>query len=485
MPELLKKAQKALEKNRKQVNDTFKPRYHLSVPAGWLNDPNGFIYYQGRYHLFYQFYPYDSVWGSMHWGHWSGESLVNWREEPVAMAPDKPFDEGGCYSGTSLEKDGILYLAYTGIVEKPGGKRLQQQCIAQSSDGVHFEKWPNNPVIKSTDLPPDASPYDFRDPKIERWGNGYRMTVASKSQKGGQLLGFYSEDLQNWRCLGVYADGLGGMAECPDIFALNGKQVVVVCLMDYEGGDMPNNNPVIYLTGKEIDGQFEREGGMRVMDWGLDFYAPQTMYTPDGRRVMISWAFRWGNVLPTHTLGHGWAGTMTLPRECVFEEGKLIQKPVKEIENRRASAAQREPFFVSHWIELPECAGTCREIHLQIDMKEAHAITIHLLETEAEYFSLNYDKHTEFLMADRSKCGYPLTLSSASDTQSVTKTPVSLKNGILDLRIFVDVSIVEIYVNGGENVMTYLAFPKGKAYGVSICAKGTAQILQLESFEMA
>ena len=221
------------------------------------------------------------------------------------------------------------------------------------------------------------------------------------------------------------------------------------------------------------------------MDWGLDFYAPQTMCTPDGRRVMIGWAFRWGNVLPTHTLGHGWAGTMTLPRECIFEEGKLVQKPVKEIDNRRVSASQRETFFVSHWMALPECAGACREIHLQIDMKEAHVIMIHLLETEIEYFSLSYDKHTELLMADRSKCGYSLTLSSASDTQSVTKTPVSLKNGMLDLRIFVDVSIVEIYVNGGENVMTHLAFPKGKAYGVSICAKGTAQILRLESFEMA
>lgn len=483
MPERLKRAQKALEEKRKQVNETFRPHYHLSVPAGWLNDPNGFGFFQGRYHLFYQFHPYDSVWGAMHWGHWSGESLIEWREEPIALAPDKPFDEAGCYSGTSLAVDDTFYLAYTGVVEKADRKRLQQQCIAQSSDGIHFEKWKSNPVVKSTDLPPGASPYDFRDPKIEHFGNGYRMTVASKGERGGQLLSFYSENLQDWRYIGVYANELGAMAECPDLFRLDGKQVVIVGLMDYKEPDMPSN-PVVYLVGSESEGTCQKEYDIKPVDWGADFYAPQTMLTPDGRRVLIGWAFGWGNVLPTHTLGHGWAGTMTLPRECTLREGRLIQNPIKEMEKKRGRAIRLEPFTVSEHRLLPECAGACREIQMLLDLKEAHSFTLYLMETGMEHFCLKYDKHTGTMTADRTQSGYQLTVNGTPDIHSVTKAPIQLEHGKLALRIFVDVSIIEIYVNDGALVMTHLAFPKGKNYGVSMSANGKAEILMLESFEM-
>ncbi|MDD3411735.1 MAG: glycoside hydrolase family 32 protein, partial [Eubacteriales bacterium] len=204
MSDLLQKAQATLDAARAAVNPRYRPGFHLSVPAGWMNDPNGFGLGGGRYQLFYQYHPYSTVWGPMHWGHWSSEDLLHWREEPIALAPDEAFDAAGCFSGTSLEQDGKLYLLYTGVREEAGcEKKLQQQCAAESDDCVHFEKWRDNPVIGQELLPAGASPFDFRDPKISRTETGYRAIVASKGAQGGQLLRFDSDDLHHWRYTGV------------------------------------------------------------------------------------------------------------------------------------------------------------------------------------------------------------------------------------------------------------------------------------------
>ena len=481
----LNRAQHALDSRQKNVNPRYKPEYHLSVPAGWLNDPNGFGFYQGKCHLFYQLHPYDSVWGLMHWGHWSSEDMVHWRHEPVAMAPDRAFDALGCFSGTALEVDGRYYLAYTGVSEgHNGGPWLQQQCLAWTQDGIHIEKLENNPIVPCDMLPEGAAHDDFRDPKLEKTDSGYRMIAASRGKKGGQLLSFVSGDLLHWQYDGVYLDGLCEMAECPDCFELDGHRVVAVSLMGCKDERLVTPQPVVYMIGHEENGAFHPYTPMRDVDRGLDFYAPQTCETPDGRRILIGWAFSCGRTIPTHTLGHGWVGTMTLPRECRIEDGRLYQRPVRELESRRQNGKTAGPIEIGEKVCLSECSGPCREIVMDVDMSGAESFALHLMETDGEHLKLTYDKATEMLTLDRRLCGHPFAKDGKPEENTSASASAPLRNQLLSLRIFVDVSIIEVYVNDGESVLTIQAFPKENAYGVSACAQGLARIARLRSYEI-
>ncbi len=468
----LQLARQTADERRKTINPRYKPGYHLSVPAGWLNDPNGFGFFQGQFHLFYQFHPYDSVWGPMHWGHWVSEDLAHWQDRPVALAPDQPYDEAGCFSGTSLVKDGKLVLMYTGV--SPNGKNgcFQQQCMAESADGVHFEKWADNPVIRANQLPQGASPDDFRDPKVERTAEGYRVTLASRGQDGGQLLRYSSPDLHKWTFVGVYADHLGEMSECPDVFELDGQTVVIFCEMGADQERFGAPQVTLYAVGQEKNGRLNAETPLRLVDCGLDFYAPQSMQTPDGRRVLIGWALSWSHVMPTHTLGHGWAGMMTLPRECTLDEmGALCQQPVRELKSLR-----KDEVKVEGASQMSVLSGRQREMELCIDMKEAQTMTLSLMETGDERFTLAYDCPTETLRADRSQCGYPLTVDLQPEPKPWSEAKVPLKDGKLYLHVFVDASIVEIYADEGRAAMSCLAFPKGENYGVSLQSDGPVSV---------
>ncbi|MBR6569883.1 MAG: glycoside hydrolase family 32 protein [Clostridia bacterium] len=470
----LEHAQQELSRRAPLINRRYKPGYHLSVPAGWLNDPNGFGFYQGRAHLFYQFHPYDSVWGPMHWGHWISEDLVHWQDAPVAMAPDSSFDQSGCFSGTALEKDGRLYLMYTGVAPaEADGKCYQHQCVAESADGVRFDKWADNPVIGRDLLPPGASVHEFRDPKLFETPDGYRVVAASQGENGGQLLAFESPDLRFWRYAGVYLDGVGDMAECPDVFELDGKTVVIVCEMGADAKRCGSPQVTLYASGHEKNGSFCAERPLELVDCGLDFYAPQTMITPDGRRVLIGWALSWSHVMPTHTLGHGWAGMMTLPRECTLDEnGALRQQPIRELQALRQNEVQLENLPIRGRMALDALAGKQREMKLHMDMKQSQALTLNLLENGDERFRVLYDRETETLTVDRSLCGYPMTADLSPENKPWAQAHVPLRDGMLDLHIFVDQSIVEIYADEGRAVMSSLAFPKGEGYGVSVEADG-------------
>lgn len=146
MKESIRKANQYIDENREKVDQQYRGAFHLLPPIGWMNDPNGFVYFRGEYHLFYQFYPYDSVWGPMHWGHAKSKDLLHWEELPVALAPSESYDKDGCFSGSAIVKDDKLYLLYTGHVDDEQ-KREETQCLAVSTDGITFEKLPTNPVI--------------------------------------------------------------------------------------------------------------------------------------------------------------------------------------------------------------------------------------------------------------------------------------------------------------------------------------------------
>ena len=289
--EKLKQSQNYIDSIKDEIkNKPYRQGYHFMAPTGWINDPNGLSFYNGEYHLFYQYNPYSGEWQSMHWGHAVSKDLVNWRHLPVALAPSEFYDnddKGGCFSGSAVDDNGVLTLMYTGTVNE-GETSIQTQCIATSNDGINFEKYENNPVIAK--YPKDGS-MDFRDPKVWRENDAWYVVIGSSKDNDGKALLYKSDDLRNWEYVGVLAESngeFGYMWECPDFFKLDDKYVLIISPMGVE------NRKVIYFVG-DMDyntGKFtyETEG---EIDLGFDYYAPQTLLDDKNRRIMIGWQNSW------------------------------------------------------------------------------------------------------------------------------------------------------------------------------------------------
>ncbi|MCQ2508767.1 MAG: glycoside hydrolase family 32 protein, partial [Dorea sp.] len=333
-----------------------RPAFHLTPRVGWMNDPNGFSYYQGKYHLFYQYYPYDTKWGLMHWGHAVSEDLLTWEYLPIALAADEYYDQDGIFSGCAIElDDGRQLLVYTGVKEHmlPDGRKtaFQVQCAA-IGDGLNYEKLPTNPIIGVDTVPEGGSHYDFRDPKVWRKKDGtYRMLVGNRPADGsGQILLYKSDDALSWEFQKVFAENrcrYGRMWECPDFFELDGKGVLLVSPQDMlpEGFEYHNGNGTLCIIGtydEETD-TFTEECNQAV-DYGIDYYAMQTIVTPDGRRVMIAWMQNWDTVF--HDDRDHWYGQMSLPREIHIKNNRLYQEPVRELLDHRRNEVKYENVLV-------------------------------------------------------------------------------------------------------------------------------------------
>ncbi len=233
MSEMLEKARNYELIHGQQIPAESRPAFHLTPTVGWMNDPNGFSYYNGEYHLFYQYHPYSTEWGPMHWGHVKSKDLLHWQRLPAALAPDMPYDKDGCFSGSAVAlPDGRHLLVYTGVQQdrRVDGAidQKQTQCLA-IGDGVNYEKWSLNPVLAGKDLPEGGSAIDFRDPRVWQEKDGtYRLIVGDRGPDGsGTVLIYRSEDGLAWNLVGQLDAShgeYGAMWECPDFFPLDGKQ---------------------------------------------------------------------------------------------------------------------------------------------------------------------------------------------------------------------------------------------------------------------
>ena len=232
---MINKAKQFIEQNKVSVNEEYRLGYHFMALIGWINDPNGFTRYKDKYHLFYQHYPYEPVWGPMHWGHATTKDFIKWDHEEVAMAPDKHYDHQGCFSGTAIEYDDKLWLMYTGVNGEKGSE-IQEQCIAYSEDGIHFSKMEENPVIPKEVLPENIYLGDFRDPKIFKVGDVFYSAVAVKDKtKAGKLYLYKSDDLKRWTFVSdmmPQLENFGVMWECPDIFEIDKKDIILMSIIE-------------------------------------------------------------------------------------------------------------------------------------------------------------------------------------------------------------------------------------------------------------
>lgn len=473
----LRSARNYEKTNSNKIPPRERPLFHLTPYIGWMNDPNGFSFYNNKYHLFYQYNPYDTKWDSMHWGHAVSDDMLSWEYLPAALAPDTEYDSAGCFSGSSVElADGKQLLMYTGVCKENNSKKeLQTQCIAVGN-GVDYEKYANNPVLTADDLPKGMSRYDFRDPKIWRSsGIGYNcVVVACNKQGNGAILLYKSPNALKWSFCGILTKNkklFSKMWECPDFFELDGKNVLILSSQDMRSDGFKNfeKNGVFYLLGKysESDNEFTIEDRAPV-DYGKDFYAPQTTVTPDGRRVMIGWLQNWSDVNAHKNKNFYWIGQMSLPRELSVKKGRLFQKPISELEKYRCQKVQYSNLPVCGNISVDGINGRVIDLELVIKPKDKKNIfssfEIKFAQKEDTYSSLIYYPNKSLLKYKRM---YQADKASKTDEQ---KCYLVSSDIILKLRIILDKYSAEIFINNGEQVISTVLLNEPDCDGISFNA---------------
>lgn len=474
----LSKAREHEKKYGAEISPQERPMFHVTPTVGWLNDPNGFSVYKGEYHLFYQYNPYDINWNTMHWGHSKSSDFIKWERLPASLAPDEEYDKDGVFSGSAVEMpDGRHLLMYTGVQGKDRTPECRQrQCIAYG-DGIDYKKYGANPVITVKNLPEGSSCVDFRDPKIwrDKEEGCYFAIVGNRTSDGsGAVLLFASKDAFEWKYLSTLDrsdNQYGKMWECPDLFELDEKAVILISPqgMKARGLDFHNGNDVICLVG-EYDRKshsFTREKVIAV-DYGLDFYAPQTLETLDGRRVMIAWMQAWENSF-FHPEGAKWAGMMTIPRELSFEEGRLIQKPVRELLQYRKNQVLHKDVLLDGRRELPGVSGKTLDMTVEIRPDAGgmfKSFTIYFAQNEECQTFVSYDPCKSRVCLDRTDSGFRYNIISRREA------PVRDKNGSLKIRILLDRFSAEVFINDGEQAMSAVIYTLQEADGISFEADG-------------
>ncbi len=459
MSEMLMKARQYEAERIVRTDPDTKPLFHVAAPTGWINDPNGFSVYQGKIHLFYQYYPYQREWGPMHWGHSVTTDMIRWDQMPTALAPDQEYDKRGCFSGSAIEADGKHVLVYTGVTNiqlaDATVQERQNQCIA-IGDGIDYVKCAQNPVVTGEMLPDDCSRIDFRDPKIWRDGDSYYLIVGSKNTNQiGQVVLCSSKNLFDWKVEAVLASNdtgkIGTMWECPDFFKL-GNRDVLICSpqnMKAEKYEFHNGHNSVYFLG-----EYDREKHMfrreepHALDYGMDFYAPQTLQLPDGRRIMIAWMKSWDAcVIPD---SQDWQGMMTLPRELELKNGRIRQHPVRELNNYRSNLCQYESVEIEGNMQLDGICGRTMDLTVEVIGGDYRIFSMELAANEEYVTRYMYDRITGILEIDRTYCGV------TKDIVCVRKLRLADTDGTeaTRFRFILDRQSIELFINDGQQCAT-------------------------------
>lgn len=482
----IEKVNQYIAENQKNVDSKYRHHYHVMAPIGWINDPNGFVFYQGEYHLFYQYHPYSSDWGPMHWGHSKSKDLVHWEDLPVALMPDQAYDKDGCFSGSAIEKDGKLYLMYTGHVINDDVV-FQTQCMAVSEDGIHFEKFENNPVISAKQVESYGSIHDFRDPKIFQHDDLYYSVIATKSSENrGRILLFSSIDLMSWQFVSILLEGdesQGIMWECPDLFHLDGKDVLIMSPIQIQkqGFEYHNISSTVAFIG-QMDWQTGKllVENYHEIDFGMDFYAPQTLEDEQGRRIMIAWMQMWDRTRPTHDLGHQWSGAMTLPRELAIRDNFLVQSPPHFIyDNIKIQAQYQNIPLKAEPVVFSDLIDDATYLKIVVDLRSAQQLEIRYAQHLESALILQYNVDSQCFTFSRANFGH---LISGNEPELLVErsAEVLLKNQILEIELFRDTSSIELFINGQVTMSnTFYEHEKGKDLIFSV--EGEANILELIS----
>lgn len=445
--------------------EMFRPVYHHTPVYGWMNDPNGMFYKDGVYHLYFQYNPYGSVWGNMHWGHSTSTDLMHWKFEGCAIVPDA---WGAIFSGSCVVdhentagfgKEAVVAF-YTSAKSTPWGD-IQMQSMAYSLDnGKTFTKYEGNPILTSSEK-------DFRDPKVFWYAPGKHWVMILAV---GQHMEIYSSvNLKEWKKeseFGAMQGAHGGVWECPDLVEIpiegtREKKWVLICNLN-PGGPF-GGSAAQYFVGSFDGKKFVNESPTQTkwMDWGKDNYATVTWNNaPDGRCIALGWMSNWqyANNVPTRQ----YRSANTLARDLtLYREGQelyLKSTPSSEVKKARGKKVSIPSFKVSEkheMVNLFEEKQGAYEVEIVIQNAGASKIAFCLLNDKGEKVSMYYDLNRKQFVMDRSESG---KVDFSKDFPAVTVAPVNVDKE-LTLRLFVDRSSVEAFGEDGKFVMTNLVFP--------------------------
>lgn len=490
------------EQARKCQESKWYPKYHVAPPVGWLNDPNGFSYYKGEYHIFYQHHPYSVNWGPMHWGHSTSKDLCHWEHQPIAITPGA-FSEGhewydwdGCFSGCGYEFEGKLWLMYTsqrfngpgGVnssAENPsynpsgssgGGNVTERQCFAYSEDGINFTKYEKNPVIDIPNDHPIIANIDFRDPKIWDHNGKYYCVIGNRirDRSRTQIVLFESENFFDWTFKSVVAISKpdyseGTMWECPGFAHFGDKYVMITSPqhVPYKGYMFHNIHQAGYMVGNlDYDQGVFYRGDFYTFDHGFDFYATTMMKNPEGRYFIIAWMAAWQSPFPEQA--DGWATMLTIPRELQLrEDGRVYTIPPKELECMRGEGVHFTDLALAEETTLDGVKGTCGELLFDVDVNASGN------NFEFELFSNRKDDKTivKYYLEE----GKPVIELNRDQTieggKGVRKVILHPFDNILKFRIFLDKSAIEIFINDGSEVMSTRVYPQPESQNIVFIPK--------------
>lgn len=467
----------------KSAHSQWKPAYHIHPQYGLINDPNGLAYFNGEFHVFYQWYPFDAMHGMKHWAHAKSKDLVNWERLPVALVPVEDYESHGAYSGAALEVDGKLYMYYTGNIKYGPVERSANQCLAIMEKDGTITKYENNPLIEGV---PEGYTGHVRDPKVfEKNGRYYMLLGAQRADLTGAIIVYQSDDAVDWTFKGelnlkidfpedVY------MLECPDFFEVNGKDVIVVSPQGLkpDGHDYHNIYNVIYVLG-ELNLEtlsFEVED-YQELEKGFDFYAPQTFAGKNNERLLFAWAGMGEVDYPSDS--EQWAHCLSIPRELDIVNGKLVQKPAQELKQLRKGTKAGDAVMENAGIaELGSAVQYDAELEnhisrnqfeLELDFNEIEAdqFGLELFASENEGLVLKFDHSGKTVSLNREK----FEAAFGGEFGFVRSSELEVGDNV-KVQVFVDSSIAEIFINDGEVVFTTRVFPKKASKGIRIFADG-------------
>ncbi len=461
---------KETTKKNQTYTEMYRPQYHFSPKEMWMNDPNGLVYHEGVYHLFYQYYPDDTVWGPMHWGHAVSTDMVHWEHKPIALYPDK---HGLIFSGSAVvdEKNtsGFAQNGETPLVaiftyhlmegEKAGRNDFQTQGIAYSLDnGDTWTKYDGNPVIKNSGIK------DFRDPKVfwhdktEQW---IMALVAGDHAK------FYnSKNLKDWTYLsdfGKRQGAHGGVWECPDLFQLSVEDTEEqkwVLIISINPGAPNGGSGTQYFIG-EFDGKrfVSNQKEPKWLDYGTDNYAGVTYNnTPNGERIFIGWMSNWDYARDTPT--EKWRSAMTLPRKLslrkINEEYILSNYPLASVDDLAKSVLHRIDGVAPMKKETIYLDGLQQsQIHFTTSSKDFRITLGNALDEKVD---VEMDSKTRSILVDRMQSG-KVNFQTEFGNKMHYAPMDKLGDKSYEVSIFVDRSSLEIFVDGGLYAITEQIFP--------------------------
>ncbi len=494
-------------------HEKHRPQFHYSPKEKWANDPNGMVYFDGEYHLFYQHYPDSSVWGPMHWGHAVSKDLVHWENLPIALYPDSL---GYIFSGSAVVdwkntsefgQNGqpplvAMYTYHDEVAAKAGSDSFQSQGIAFSNDrGRTWTKYTEgNPV-----MPNPGKVRDIRDPKLI-WHEASKQWVAALAV--GDFAEFWaSPDLKKWRKLSEFGKALGnhgGVWECPDLFPMTVDgtgETKWVLIININPGQPNGGSGTQYFVGN-FDGEtftpdpsflpFVQGGKAVWLDGGKDNYAGVTWSdAPAGRRLFIGWMSNWqyANLVPTQA----WRNAMTLPRSLSLKKTavgyRLFSEPVQELQTLRTKVFEVSKTKLAADLDLTSELGfapTLSEMELEFELPQGFAgsFGVELSNAKGEQYQVGYDADANLFFSDRTKAGE--SGFSADFAKQISTAPRFSKEKTLKMHLFFDVSSAELFADRGETAMTEIFFPSSNFTQLKLFSEGgqttlsTCKVYQLK-----